>query len=95
MEKQELSKIDFELIDDAFKALLQSRPDPIVADKVADLQDKFRDALIRNVKGEYDTGTIIQIDENTTGDDDVEEMFSKALIDFCKRAGYTDISQAN
>ena len=55
----------------------------------------FRAALIRNVKGEYDTGTIIQIDENTTGDDVVEEMFSKALIDFCKRAGYTDISQAN
>ena len=30
MEKRELSKIDFEVIDDAFKALLQSsHPDPI------------------------------------------------------------------
>jgi hypothetical protein len=45
MEKHELSKIDFELIDDAFKALLQSDPDPGVADKVADLRDKFRDAF--------------------------------------------------
>jgi hypothetical protein len=47
----------------------------------------FRAALIRNVKGEYDNGTIIQIDENTTGDEVVEEMFSKALVEFCKRAG--------
>jgi hypothetical protein len=45
VEKHELSKIDFELIDDAFKALLQSNPDPVVADKVADLQQKFRDAF--------------------------------------------------
>ena len=45
MEKHELSKIDFELIDDAFKALLQSDPDPAPADKVADLRDKFRDAF--------------------------------------------------
>jgi len=45
MEKHELSKIDFELIDDAFKALLKSSPDPVVADKVADLRDKFRDAF--------------------------------------------------
>jgi hypothetical protein len=45
MEKHELSKIDLELIDDAFKALLQSRPDPVVVDKVADLRDKFRDAF--------------------------------------------------
>ena len=45
MEKHELSKIDFELIDDAFKALLQSRPYPVVADKIADLRDKFRDAF--------------------------------------------------
>jgi hypothetical protein len=29
-----LSKIDFELIDDAFKALLKSGPDPAVADKL-------------------------------------------------------------
>ena len=31
MEKHELGKIDFELIDDAFKALLQSHPDPMKA----------------------------------------------------------------
>jgi hypothetical protein len=37
-------KIDFELIDDAFKALLQSHPDPMTADKVADLRNKFRNA---------------------------------------------------
>jgi hypothetical protein len=40
VEKHELSKIDFELIDDAFKALLQ-----VVADKITDLRDKFRDAF--------------------------------------------------
>jgi hypothetical protein len=45
VEKHELSKIDVELIDDAFKALLQSDPDPALADKVADLRDKFRDAF--------------------------------------------------
>jgi hypothetical protein len=45
MEKHELGKIDFELIDDAFKALLQSHPDPMTADKVADLRTKFRDAF--------------------------------------------------
>ncbi len=28
-----------------FKALLQSKPNPAVADKVADLRDKFRDAF--------------------------------------------------
>jgi hypothetical protein len=44
MEKHELSKIDFEIIEDAFKALLQSRPDLVTADKIADLRDKFRDA---------------------------------------------------
>ena len=44
MEKHELSKIDFELIEDAFKALLQSRPDPLTADKITDLRDMFRDA---------------------------------------------------
>ena len=43
--KHELGKIDFELIDDAFKALLQSHPDPMTADKVADLRNKFRDAF--------------------------------------------------
>ena len=44
MEKHELGKTDFKLIDDAFKALLKSQPDPMTADKVADLRDKFRDA---------------------------------------------------
>jgi hypothetical protein len=44
MEKHELSKIDFEIIENAFKALLQSHSDPVTADKVADLRDKFRDA---------------------------------------------------
>ena len=44
MEKRELSKIDFKIIENAFKALLQSRPDPVTADKIADLRDKFRDA---------------------------------------------------
>ena len=34
MEKHELGKIDFELIDDAFKALVQSHPDPMTADKL-------------------------------------------------------------
>ena len=44
MEKHELSKIDFEIIENAFNSLLQSRPDPLTADKIADLRDKFRDA---------------------------------------------------
>ena len=44
MEKHELSKIDFEIIDDAFKALLQSDPDPLTADKIGDLRNMFRDA---------------------------------------------------
>jgi hypothetical protein len=42
MEKCELSKIDFEIIENAFSALLQSHPDPMTADKIADLRDKFR-----------------------------------------------------
>jgi hypothetical protein len=45
MEKHELSKIDFDLIDDAFKALLQSNPDPMTTGKVVDLRDMFRDAF--------------------------------------------------
>jgi hypothetical protein len=45
MEKHELGKIDFELIDDAFKALLKSQPDPMTADKIADLRDRFREAF--------------------------------------------------
>jgi hypothetical protein len=44
MEKHELSKIEFEIIDDALEALLQSRPDPVTADKIADLRNMFRDA---------------------------------------------------
>jgi hypothetical protein len=44
MEKHELSKIDFELIDEAFKAFLQSHPDPVTADKIADLRNMFQDA---------------------------------------------------
>jgi hypothetical protein len=44
MEKHELSKIDFDIIDDALKALLQSRPDPMTADKIADLRHMFHDA---------------------------------------------------
>ena len=44
MEKHEPSKIDFDLIDNAFKALLQSDPDAVTADKIADLRDMFRDA---------------------------------------------------
>ena len=35
MEKRELSKIDFDMVDDAFKALLQSsHPDPVVEAKI-------------------------------------------------------------
>jgi hypothetical protein len=37
MEKHELSKIDFEIIENA-------DPDPVAADKIVDLRDKFRDA---------------------------------------------------
>jgi hypothetical protein len=38
MKKHELSKIDFEIIENALSALLQSRPDPVTADKIADLR---------------------------------------------------------
>ena len=38
VEKHELSKIEFEIIDKAVKALLQSNLDPITADKVTDLR---------------------------------------------------------
>ena len=44
MEKHELSKIEFEIIDDALKALLQSRPYLVTTDKIADLRYMFRDA---------------------------------------------------
>lgn len=44
MEKGELSKTDFEIIDNAFKALLlSSQPDPVVEAKIVDLREKFRD----------------------------------------------------
>jgi hypothetical protein len=35
LEKRELSKTEFELIDEGLKALLDSGPDPVVAEKVA------------------------------------------------------------
>jgi hypothetical protein len=44
MEKHGLSKIDFEQIENAFKILVQSGPDPLTADEIADLRDMFRDA---------------------------------------------------
>jgi len=44
MEKRELSKIDFEIIENSFNALLQAHPDPVTADKIANLRDMFRDA---------------------------------------------------
>jgi hypothetical protein len=44
MEKHALSKVEFEIIDDALRALLQSRPHPMMADKIADLRNMFRDA---------------------------------------------------
>jgi hypothetical protein len=46
VEKRELSKYDFEMIDDAFKALLRSsHSDPLMRSKIIDLKDKFRDAF--------------------------------------------------
>ena len=48
MEKRDLSKFDFEMIDDAFKALLESgHPNPVVRGKIVDLRDKFSDAFAR------------------------------------------------
>ena len=44
MEKHELSKLEFEIIDKALKALQQSNLDPVTADKVTDLRNMFRDA---------------------------------------------------
>jgi hypothetical protein len=40
MEKHELTKSEFEIIDDAFNALLQYRPDPVIVE----LRNIFRDA---------------------------------------------------
>jgi hypothetical protein len=46
VKKRELSKIDFDTIDDAFKALLQSsHSDPVDKAKIVDLREKFRDAF--------------------------------------------------
>ena len=56
MEKHELSKIDFEIIENAFNALLQSHADPVTADKVADLRDMFRDAYTGWLEIEKVTG---------------------------------------
>jgi hypothetical protein len=39
MEKHQLGAIDFKLIDDAFKSLLQSNPEPVTADKIKDLRN--------------------------------------------------------
>jgi hypothetical protein len=44
VEKHELSKVEFEIIDKALKALQQSNLDPVTADKVTDLRNMFRDA---------------------------------------------------
>jgi hypothetical protein len=44
VEKHELGKFEFEIIDKALKALLQSNPDPVTADKVTDLRNMFQDA---------------------------------------------------
>jgi hypothetical protein len=38
VEKHELTKIGFEIIDKALRALLQSNLDPVTADKVTDLR---------------------------------------------------------
>ncbi|MFZ0151584.1 MAG: hypothetical protein WAM72_25200 [Xanthobacteraceae bacterium] len=43
MEKHELSKVEFEIIDKALKALLQSNLDPVTADKATDLRNMFQD----------------------------------------------------
>ena len=45
MEKHELSKVEFEIIDKALKAPLQSNLDPVTADKVTDLRNMFQDAF--------------------------------------------------
>jgi len=44
MDMHELSKTDFELIEKGLNALLNSGPDPALAQKIADLQSMFRDA---------------------------------------------------
>jgi hypothetical protein len=54
MEKHELSKIEFEIIAEALKALLHSRPHPVAADKIADLRNMFRDAYTGWLETEKD-----------------------------------------
>jgi hypothetical protein len=44
VEKHELSKLEFEIIDKALTELLQSNLDPVTADKVTDLRNMFQDA---------------------------------------------------
>ena len=44
MERHELSKIDFEMIDEGSKSLCNSGPDLVLAQKVMDLRDMFRNA---------------------------------------------------
>jgi hypothetical protein len=44
VEKHELSKLEFEIIDKALKELLQSNLDPVTADEVTDLRNMFQDA---------------------------------------------------
>jgi hypothetical protein len=44
VEKHELSKIDFELIDEALQTLLKSSPDPAAVQKIVDLRNMFQDA---------------------------------------------------
>jgi hypothetical protein len=44
VEKHELSKVEFEIVDKALTALQQSNLDPVTADKVSDLRNMFRDA---------------------------------------------------
>ena len=50
MEKHELSKVEFEIIDKALKALQQSNLDPLTADKVTDLRNMFQDAYTAGSK---------------------------------------------
>jgi hypothetical protein len=47
VEKHELSKVEFEIIDKALKGLLQSNLDPATSDKVNDLRNMFPGRLHR------------------------------------------------
>jgi hypothetical protein len=44
MDKHELSKTEFELIDKGLNALLNSDPDPLLAQKIKDRRSMFMDA---------------------------------------------------